>query len=154
MARPGPIPKSRALKERAGNPGKRRLPNEPKPATGDLSCPSWMPTEGKKEWARIVPELQRLGVATQIDQSQLELYCGAWATWLDAQKKLAKEGAVLMRPTGSFYANPYVKIAADASKEIQSIAKEFGLTPSSRTRVDAGSTDSEEDSDDDAEFFS
>lgn len=109
--KPGPPPKPTRLKILAGNPGKRKLnEREPQPSQGKLTCPSSMPAEGKKEWKRVVPELDRLGVATNIDQAALEHYCTSWATWRHALKVIAKEGEVLMGPSGSCMQTPIQRL--------------------------------------------
>ncbi len=69
-------PTPSALNRLRGNPGKR-TPNklEPKPAVGIGSSPRWLNAEGKLEWARIVPELELIGLLTKVDRGVLSIYC-------------------------------------------------------------------------------
>lgn len=134
---PGPPRKPTRLKILTGNPGKRRLNKcEPQPAPGGLVCPASMPREGKELWARIVPELERIGVATGIDQTALESYCRAYATWKYAERKLQEEGMTFTsQNSGIPRPSPYVQIANTAAENIIKWARELGLTPASRSRL-------------------
>jgi phage terminase small subunit len=68
-----------ALKLLAGNPGHRPLnQNEPKPELVAPTCPSHLSREAKREWRRIVPELEKLGLLTRIDRAALAAYATAY----------------------------------------------------------------------------
>ena len=65
MATRGRKPKPTALKVLEGNPGKRPLNDrEPVPPKGTLKCPAWLLPEAKKEWKRLAPALEAMGVLT------------------------------------------------------------------------------------------
>jgi P27 family predicted phage terminase small subunit len=134
----GRPPKPTVLKRLAGNPGKRTLnPNEPDPRRDDVapSPPRHLSREAKREWRRVVPELHRLGLLTRIDTAALEAYCEAYATWVDATKRVREQGMVFNSPNGWPVQNPYLSIANQAAKEIHRWLVEFGMTPASRSRV-------------------
>jgi hypothetical protein len=58
----GRKPKPTAVKELAGNPGKRALnKHEPEPTAGDLLCPEGVEGEARREWYRVVDELIKMG---------------------------------------------------------------------------------------------
>jgi phage terminase small subunit len=111
-----PIPTH--LKILRGNPGKRPLnKSEPKP-TGKLpACPEWLSEHARELWNRFGPELEKLGVATDMDAVAMELLCDTYGEW-----RMAKE-------RGDWCA------AVSAWKRLKAILIEFGLTPSSRTKV-------------------
>jgi phage terminase small subunit len=44
--------------------------------------------EAKKEWRRITPELQSLGLIARIDRAALALYCQAYARWVWCEERL------------------------------------------------------------------
>jgi hypothetical protein len=68
------------LKLIKGNPGKRPLPkDEPQPDPAIPEKPDYLDAEASKEWDRIVPELERLGLLTQLDRAMLVSYCQAWS---------------------------------------------------------------------------
>lgn len=140
----GPKPTPTALKMLAGNPGGRSLNlREPKPRGGAPHCPRWLKGEARKEWRRVAPELKRLGVLTSLDRAALAMYCEAWAWWLTAKQALEREGLTFTTPTGSIKARPEVAIMNQAAKQAHALACELGLTPSSRTRLDAGDADAD-----------
>lgn len=63
MATRGRKPKPTALKILEGNPGKRPInENEPIPPKGTVKCPTWLEPEAKKEWKRLAPSLEAMGV--------------------------------------------------------------------------------------------
>lgn len=136
MASPRPIPT--ALKLINGNPGKRPLnKKEPKPDNALLICPKYLQcdTVAYNEWNRLVPELYKLGLLTNIDQTVLELYCSQYSIYREAIKQIQKEGLTTNNIRDGFKALPEVAIARESAKTIKAIAIEFGLTPSSRSKI-------------------
>jgi P27 family predicted phage terminase small subunit len=66
----------------------------------------------------------------------LAVYCEAWAEWVDAREHLAEEGSVIIAAkSGYAMPNPYVAIGNSAREAIRKFASEFGMTPSSRSRI-------------------
>jgi P27 family predicted phage terminase small subunit len=131
--------KPTAIKKLEGNPGKRPLnDNEPQPDKTPPACPSWLPHEAKREWRRIVPELERLGLLTIVDRAALTGYCEAWARYVKAAKEL-KDGFTYEYINEKFQMKrskkPEVEIARDALNQVKAFCAEFGLTPSSRGRM-------------------
>jgi phage terminase small subunit len=120
----GRKPKPLSLRLIEGNPGKRPLPADAPKPRGKAQCPAWLPEPARQEWARLGPELERLGLLTAADQAVFAGYCLAMArVRADAEK-----GDV------SHY----------ALRSLASLAAEFGLTPSSRTRLHAGGAKEED----------
>jgi P27 family predicted phage terminase small subunit len=135
----GPSPKPTALKLLAGNPGKRPLnESEPTPPAGAPNCPRELSKEAKKEWKRIAPLLYDMGVLSTIDIAALAAYCECWSRWRDAERNIAKYGAVIKTPTGYPIQSPYVSIATKAIEQMRRFLSEFGMTPASRSRISAG----------------
>jgi len=131
-----PIPTK--LKELNGNPGKRPLnKNEPKPKEELLECPDWLKKDrlAFNEWKRIVPELYLLRLLTKIDRAALELYCSQYSIYRQAMKVIQKDGLITTNIRQGDKANPAAAIAREAAKIIKTICVEFGLTPSSRSRI-------------------
>lgn len=145
----GRKPKPRALKELAGNPGKRKLREEPKPPAGAILCPVELSAEAHKEWNRLVPDLEEMGVLTRIDTTALAAYCECWSRWVDAEKNIRKYGAVIKTAKGYPMQSPYLKIANQALDLMRKFMVEFGLTPSSRSRVTVGDKPTDDDGWDD-----
>lgn len=114
----GPKPAPTALKQLAGNPGKRALPVEPKPETGAPPCPDWMPPEGRQQWERVVPELDRLKLLSKVDGAVLEAFCATYAEFVVTVR--ARE-----------------PIKAALIGQMRFLAGELGLTPAARARLAA-----------------
>ncbi|MDL1909714.1 phage terminase small subunit P27 family [Chloroflexi bacterium CFX6] len=142
----GRKPKPTKLKKLEGNPGKRKLNmKEPKPTVSIPSCPAHLKGEARQEWNRIVKELYALGILVQMDRAALASYCGAYGHWVDAEKHLAKEDAVILTDKGNLVQNPYMQIAKRSMDQMVKFAAEFGMTPSSRSRVKVEQADPEEE---------
>lgn len=132
----GRKPKATALKELAGNPGKRaRNKLEPRPPVEMPICPSNLNIAARARWNEVCPELMRMGVLARIDGGSLAQYCQAWARWVEAEKQLEKFGPVIKSPSGYPVQNPHLAIANGAMAFCQRFAAEFGMTPSARTRL-------------------
>ena len=110
--------------------------NEPEPAKGRVSCPDWLSREAKAEWKRIAPELKKTGVLAMIDRAMLAAYCQTWGDYYAATKAVAKDGTTFTTPQGYIAKNPMVTVLNEARSALLRYASEFGLTPSSRAKLD------------------
>jgi len=138
MNRPVPT----ALKKLRGNPGRRPLPtNEAEPPISEKvpRPPAWLKGEARKEWFNIAPKLHAAGLLTNLDLRTLAGCCVNFAQWLEAVEEIRRVGPVIVRqgPHGQKIPmqNPYVRIAREAHLAWTRALAEFGMTPSSRTRV-------------------
>lgn len=160
----GRKPKPTKIHELNGNPSrinfKRDRAGEPKPRSAAPKCPSHLDAEAKTEWRRMVKELEAIGLLTLLDRAALAAYCQAWSRWVAAEANVQKFGPVLSQVVpavfyrdGSqksaeetkLYANPYVRIANTALAQMRAFLVEFGMTPSSRTRLSVSKPDTEKD---------
>ena len=122
-----------------GNPGKRRLNDaEPRPAAAPPTCPAYLGGEARKEWKRLSRELAALGLLTRLDRGLLAAYCQAHALWVEAVRSLERYGTMVKSPNGHPMQSPYVAVANKQVEIMGRIAAEFGMTPSSRTRIRVG----------------
>lgn len=147
MAQVGRRPRPTRLKVIEGNPGKRKARSEPKPAPVRPSRPEWLSVEAKREWSRIIGELERLGLMTVVDRAALAGYCENWARAVAAETLLKKKGTTFMTPNGYPQQRPEVAIANRAWQQVRSFASEFGLTPAARSRLEVPEMDDEDDRD-------
>ena len=139
MATRGRKPKPTALKVLEGNPGKRPLNGrEPVPPRATLKCPAWLLPEAKREWKRLAPALEAMGVLTMADLTAFEGYCQAYARWKEAEAFITQHGSIFQTPSGYVQQVPQVSIAQQNLKIMQSFCSEFGLTPATRARIIAG----------------
>lgn len=150
MATRGRKPKPTALKLLEGNPGKRPInEHEPIPPKGTVKCPSWLEQEAKKEWKRLAPSLEAMGVLTQADLTAFAGYCQAYARWKEAEEFISQHGSIFQTPSGYVQQVPQVSIAQQNLKIMQSFCSEFGLTPATRARIIANGGGKEEGASDD-----
>ena len=130
MGRPAVPSRLKALR---GNPGKRRMKYEPEPAPAGTACPAWLEGEAAEEWARIAPELERLGLLTVVDISALAGYCVAYQRWREAER--AVKAATGAGGLALAISQGIEGMARARLKLMKLLAAEFGFTPSSRSRV-------------------
>jgi P27 family predicted phage terminase small subunit len=90
--------------------------------------------EARKEWERVVPELEQLGVVALVDRAALACYCVAWADFVEACGHLATESKVLIED-GRSKRNPWTMLKRQAEEGVRRFAAEFGLTASARVRL-------------------
>jgi P27 family predicted phage terminase small subunit len=137
----GRKPKPTALKLLEGNPGKRELNQfEPKPTDGLPICPEWLMEDAKEEWYRLAAVMNKMGILSEVDQSAFAVYCQTWARWKEAQEHIDNEGSTFETDSGQIKRNPWVAIANEWQAKLLSVCGEFGLTPSSRSRIVAANT--------------
>jgi P27 family predicted phage terminase small subunit len=136
----GRKPKPVELKIIEGNPGKRPLNlDAPAPKQAVPACPSFLSPEGKKEWRRVSKELLSVGLLTIVDRAALAGYCQAYSRWKEAEEAIQEHGLTYeyTNKNGStnVVARPEVSIARECLMLIKAFCAEFGLTPSSRSRL-------------------
>jgi P27 family predicted phage terminase small subunit len=68
----------------------------------------------------------------------LAAYCQAHALWVEAVSSLERYGTMIKSPNGFPMQSPYVAVANRQVDIMVRIASEFGMTPSSRTRIRVG----------------
>jgi P27 family predicted phage terminase small subunit len=142
----GAKPKPTHLKLLQGNPGKRPLNrDEPKPVPSRPTPPDELNDDAKIEWERLSRELYTLGLLTNIDRAALAAYCQAYGRWMTAERALAEmatrdqltKGLLIKTTNGNAIQNPLVGTANKAMSDMMHYAVEFGLTPSSRSKIRA-----------------
>jgi P27 family predicted phage terminase small subunit len=132
----GRKPKPTAIKRLEGNPGLRPLNDrEPRPRVCIPRCPVHVKGVARREWHRIGAILARLGVLTEADRVALEIYCVTYQHWIEAEAMIAKSGLVIKGKYEKLIMNPFFVIAQRTAIQLQTIMCEFGLTPSSRSRL-------------------
>lgn len=104
-----------------GHPNKQRIKNTPQ-AKGKPIKPRGLRGEALKLWNSIVPELDRLGVVTEIDTPQLT----AMAEWWGLYRKAVSEEDI--------------HNANKAWTNFNKLADAFGLTPKGRNTVQVSAT--------------
>ena len=143
MAQRGRKPIPTAIKELEGNPGGRPLnKNEPKPQKKAPRGPAWLEDEAKREWKRMAKVLEAMGLLTEMDMAAFAGYCQAYARWKEAEEFISQHGSMVRTPNGYLQQIPQVSIAQTNQKIMLKFCEQFGLTPSSRSRIVAGADSS------------
>jgi P27 family predicted phage terminase small subunit len=94
-----------------------------------------MTADAKKFWRKIAKDLHKVGLLTTVDATALEMLCESYATWRDAVSKIDEFGVLVKTPNGYPVQGPYLQIANKAQMQMLRLLAEFGLTPSSRTKI-------------------
>jgi P27 family predicted phage terminase small subunit len=120
-----------------GNPTHRPPSrNEPKPQTGEPDAPKYLSAKARKHWKRLVPMLLQMRVLTQADGDSLAKLCAKLADVEELETNIRKSGWLIKNPkTGAIHANPLVQIKLQQDKDLIVMFREFGLTPSARSRI-------------------
>lgn len=134
MSTRGPKPKPTELKKIQGNPGKRALNQaQPRPKTA-VKKPRGMQPVAQKLWDEYAPELERLQVLTGVDSAAFRLMAEHYGFAVQAARLLQQSGLTVESGDG-VKKNPLAQVFKDNSLAFKNYAAEFGLTPSSRTRL-------------------
>lgn len=137
-------PKPRAIRILEGNRGKRPYNlHEPTARVGEPEMPSYLDKLARVEWKKLVPILREMRVLTHADGRNLANLCQSHSALVRAvreMRKLEKGGksALLMQtPSGYVQQSPLLSIINIQIKIQTTIMREFGMSPSSRTRIKA-----------------
>ena len=99
-------------------------------------APRWLPDEGQTLWRSLRGELVSLGLLTEVDEAAFNLMCFHYALALKAGLQMMQDGlTVLSGMTGDMRKHPASQIWRENSQMFQRYAVEFGLTPSSRSKI-------------------
>lgn len=100
--------------------------NEPSPDSRMPKCPAWVNRHGKREWKRLLTELDKFGIATGFDFVAFAVLCNMWGEYIDGVQS-----------------GDSVSIAHITQMRLYLI--EFGLTPSSRSKVSSSKKEKNND---------
>lgn len=146
MGSRGPAPEPTRVREIKGNPGKRRMQTgEPRPSGERMpSAPRWMSLEAKREWRKIAPRLFACGLLTEVDGLGLAMLCESFAQYVEAKRLVEEAGMVATSDNGNVYQHPAVGVMKSARGELLKWLREFGMTPSARSRISLEAATGEE----------
>ena len=97
--------------------------------------PKWLSEAAKSQWSVMSPKLEAAGLLTDLDEATLALYCEAFARFRQASEALALDGTVTTAANGMLMQSPWLAIANKAHDQMVKLLIEFGMSPSSRSRV-------------------
>jgi P27 family predicted phage terminase small subunit len=134
----GRPPKPTRLEIIQGFPGKRGIRNkrEPKPPLVKTDePPAHLAEQAQHWWKYYVNMLRSLRVLTEADLMALENLAMATADRIEHETSLAKTGPLYKTGTGYVMVSPLFSVVNKLKKRELELLREFGMTPSSRTRV-------------------
>ncbi|SDF69521.1 phage terminase, small subunit, putative, P27 family [Onishia taeanensis] len=129
-------PSKKASHELTGGHG-----DQPQVAAEIPPCPAFLTKDAKGEWKRIAKDLQTLGLISKLDRGELAVYCQAWADWKVAREKIAAledSGFVETTPSGYKQMSAWMQLANRAEERMRKAGNSFGLNPSARASLGAG----------------
>jgi|ERR1700733_2883483 len=129
-----------ARKKLEGNAGHRRLKKEPPAPIGEPKIPSYLGVPARREWKRVVALLLPTKTLSLIDADAL----GAYATSLAHLARIEKAIAKLRSP----WLDDRIKLMrlrAELIRQLRGYQADFGLTPSSRAKLEVPDNDPTQD---------
>lgn len=136
MSQPGTKPHPTALKLLEGDKHTERInQNEPKPGDPCLEYPDYLIDEAKKIWNRYALPLKNLGIFKQTDEFSFATLCQECGRYVELQKIITETGYITTNIKNGDKAIPEMAMARECLKNIRALMVEFGMTPSSRSRI-------------------
>lgn len=111
--------------------------------------PDWLiDNNAKKEWRRVVRELNKINIIGNLDYANLGGYCNAYANYIRATEILREQTYYIDRETRNgviVVKNPMVDIQTTYAAEMRKFASLCGLTIDSRLKAAVTKTEKTED---------
>ncbi len=111
--------------------------------------PKWLINDvAKKEWRRIIKQLQEINIVGNLDRANLGGYCNAYANYIKATDILKDQTFYVERETRTgiiVVKNPMVDIQQTYAAEMRKFASLCGLTIDSRLKASVAKTEKIED---------
>lgn len=133
--------KPEALKVLEGTSRADRANNDaPEPAvTRGAIPPDFLDEMAKAEWSRIVPELEQLGIMSNIDIALVASYCTSVSELAEASIQIEANGYVYEATSDKGHTvqrkSPWIEVRNKAIMNIVKTSCEMGMTPASRSKV-------------------
>src|ERR1700730_256189 len=134
MAGRKPLPTPLTLAKAPARPHRLKK-DEPKPAIAVPEPPAHLDERARAKFTAMALMLARAGVMTELDAGALARYAVVWCRWVDAEAEIKRRGPVVKTEGGNIIQNPFLAVANKCLSQMAQIEGEFGLTPSSRSRI-------------------
>jgi len=117
--------------------GKKRK-KEPKPEPIAPRMPTKLSAPGKRYWKWFVPKMEKLGILSQDNRESLKRYCALMAIWDELYEDVQINGvSQFSERQGTSSMRAEYRSMMQVGEECRRLETEFGLTPSSRTKIEA-----------------
>ena len=147
----GPAPKPSAIERAEGFPGKRkRNTEEPQPTELTVAevkrrCPKHLKGEERRWWRYYGELLTPLRVITETDLVAMEALARTTTERIAQEEQLRKSGPLYKSKSGYIQVSPLFSVVSTLRERELKLLREFGMTPSSRTRVQVAREEGMED---------
>jgi len=108
---------------------------EPKPVVAVPEPPNHLDAPAQAKFTEMAELLARHGVMTELDIGALARYVVIWRRWIEAEGEVKRRGPVVKTSNDNIIQNPFLSVANKCLAQMHQIEAEFGLTPSSRSRI-------------------
>lgn len=112
--------------------------------------PTWLIDDvARKEWRRIVKELEKISLVGNLDRNNIGGYCNAFANYVKATEILKDQTYYIDRETRNgviVVKNPMVDIQKSYAEEMRKFAALCGLTVDARLKAAAAKTSKKQES--------
>ena len=155
MGQRGPMPKPAALRVLEGNAGKRplNLADGVNPKIEIPAPPKHLSRDARKEWKRITPLLEELGLISVLDRTALALYCQSAGRLAELEEafngqvnrlmeqrgldypEAVYEASHAVTPSGYAQQSVMVQLIKSHREQVNRYLQHFGLSPAARGRV-------------------
>jgi P27 family predicted phage terminase small subunit len=110
-----------------------------KPKMTRIGAPGWLDKMARSEWTRIIGELKRLELISNIDVAALAICCDAYSKYMKATADIDKVGLLInitdKKGNTTILPNPLITIANKYADIYKKYCVDFGLTPIARLRL-------------------
>lgn len=121
-----------------------------KASNDKVKPPTWLDNFGKREFRKIVKEMEELDLLTNLDVHALSLYCDAYSQYVECTKVINQEGLMIEHTNKAGETNqvphPLLTKKKQLHEQIKSLQGEFGFTPASRAKLAIPREENEEKS--------
>jgi len=98
--------------------------------------PEWLSDIGRAEWREKTEELRARCILTTVCLAPLAVYCDVYDAYRGLAAFVRKNGSTYSKGRGGWQqARPEVSLMTQKGKFLMGLAKEFGFTPGSQSRI-------------------
>lgn len=108
---------------------------ESTPVVAVPAPPDHLDEDAQAKFIEMAEMLARHGVMTELDTGALARYVVIWRRWIEAEEEVKRRGHVVKTSNDNIIQNPFLAVANRCLAQMHQIEAEFGLTPSSRSRI-------------------
>lgn len=121
-----------------------RSPDQPQLPVGAPAKPKNLRPIASKKWDELVPILLEQRTLSKADADKLQMYCQCWARYIECEEWVATHGMayVIRDKKGTPMSSRAWPQARELDRLVNTLGRlgnEFGLSPSSRTGIQAAS---------------